>query len=212
MILRSHRGAHAGVTMVTRDRGSVIIEFVLILPIVAMLALGALEYGGAWSDTGTVERGVHAAARVGSNVSRNRYADYEILRAIDTQIAAADRATIRRVIVFRSTTGDGKVPDECKAIDPMGTGTFGVSGVCNVYSAVQVGTASSSVGFPSPTSCAGAWDANWCPLSRVNTGASPQFLGVWVEVDYERQTNIVSASTRIERQAVFQLEPPTIGG
>jgi hypothetical protein len=195
------------------ERGVAIVEFALAAPLLVALALGVLEFGVAWGDANAMERAVQQAGRVGSNAGDTRYADYELLRAIDSSLAGADRLEIRRVIVYRSTSADGGMPAPCRNLNPVGYGAFGSAGRCNAYSKEQV-EADSPAGFPfSDTSpCpGGSWDANWCPLDRDNTRPTSDYLGVYVEATYTGLTGLVPAASSVERRAVFLLEPPSAG-
>jgi len=198
-----------------QDRGAALIEFAIVAPVLALLALGVIEFGFLWSSVGHIERTVQNAARTGSGQGDNRYADYDLLRAVAATAASADGMTIHRVIVYSSQTPDGGVPSDCLAISAVGVGAKGESGVCNVYSRQQV-LSDNPGGFASTSStldaCApGAWDSAWCPTSRSRDPDNPTYLGVYVEVGYEGRTSVIPGSLTVERRAVYQVEPCKAG-
>jgi len=193
------------------DDGAVMVEFALAAPLLAVLMLGTLEFGMAWRETNFIERSVQGAGRVASNLGDDMTADAAALRSLDASLDTLKRASVDRVVIFESTTADGKVPDNCKNADTSGTAPFGVSGSCNVYTAAQAESATFSgltmAQVEARTDCAGDWDGNWCPNVRSSLINNPDHIGVWVRIDYERFTGLISGSFTIERTAVYQLEP-----
>ena len=187
------------------------VEFALAAPLLAALMLGTLEFGMAWRETNFIERAVQGAGRVVSNLNDSPSADAAALRSLDASLDTLKRASIEKVAIFESLTADGKVPDNCKNASVAGTPPFGVSGSCNVYDETQTESASfsglTSAQVEARTSCSGDWDANWCPIGRSNLINSPDHVGVWVRVDYQRFTGLLPGSFTIERTAVYQLEP-----
>lgn len=199
------------------QRGASLIEAALILPLVAMLALGAVEYGFLFRDVNRIERGLQSAGRTGSTVGTGRFADFEILRAIDTALGGMSGASIERVVVFQASALDGDVPASCRTavLDPSSMSAQGSStpgARCNVYSPAQVSTQSPS-GFPTNsagnTCSAGSWDAAFCPpVHRSNRSGSSTYLGVYVRAEYTPFTSIIPSPTlTVERTTVYRIEP-----
>lgn len=198
-----------------RERGAALVEFAIIAPVIILLLMGVLEFGFMWSSANQVERTVQTGARTGSGRGNERFADYDILRAVQSTISGADSLRIERVIVYKSTSADGTVPAECLAVPATGTGSKGVANVCNVYSAQQVNSDNAGW-FSSPTveqrTCtSGAWDASWCPTGRRRDLNSPEYLGVYVEAEYQGFTKLFPTNRDIRRHAVFQVEPCVAG-
>ncbi|MCB1015308.1 MAG: pilus assembly protein, partial [Acidimicrobiales bacterium] len=94
------------------DRGAALVEMILFTPILVTIAIGILEYGLAWRDSITVSSTTRAGARVGSNAGNDRLADYNTLLAVQAAVASIPNAQIQRVVIYRSTTTDGKVPTQ----------------------------------------------------------------------------------------------------
>lgn len=200
------------------DRGAIIVEFALVLPIIVLLLLGTIEFGMAWKDQNQLERAVQTAGRTLGSAGSDRFADYEALRSLDSQLSAMRASEIRKVIVYRSTGTDGTVPADCLAIAPTGS-KAGIEGVCNVYGPSQVAQAN-PIGFGStggdPPSCTGsAWDEEWCPADRVRTTPTPDQVGMYVEISYDTYTGLFDLTElTLAASAVFQAEPSTasLGG
>lgn len=190
------------------DRGAALVEMILFTPILVMLAIGILEYGLAWRDSITVSSTLRAGARVGSNAGHDRLADYNTLLSVQAAVASIPSAQIQKIVIYRSTTTDGKVPASCK------TSTTGISGTCNVYTAAQLSSLSTSnfgtSGSGAAATCAGsALDAMWCPLSRETRQAvGTDFFGIWIQVSHPYVTRIFPGSgITISDSTVMRIEP-----
>jgi hypothetical protein len=199
------------------DGGAVIVEFALVAPVIALVLLGTIEYGFAWSDANFVERSVQTSGRTAASLGQQMNADYEALRSVAGQFTTLKRAEVDKVVIYLSTTADGQVPDNCKNTAAPGTGIYGVAGTCNVYSPAQVNAVNFSGLAPGAVvtraDCAGGWDANWCPNTRSSQLRDPDHLGVWVRVNYQRMTGLLPGTFTIERSAVYQVEPElNLGG
>ncbi|MCC5951965.1 MAG: pilus assembly protein [Acidimicrobiia bacterium] len=198
------------------DRGSVIVEAALALPILVILMLGLLDMGFLWRQSNVTQTAAGSAGRVAATTGAYRYADFEALRAVDAALSGIGRVEIQRVIIYNANFGN-EPPGSCLAIavSPTDTSTKGVGGVCNVYSQAQVQQENAGVGFGSPsavdpTCSPGSWDSNWCPSSRnaPTPGQQPDWVGVFIELEYEPLTGALGAGEfTYSRTAVFQVEP-----
>ncbi len=186
------------------QRGAALVEMILFTPILVMIAIGILEFGLAWRDSITVSSTLRAGARVGSNAGNDRLADYNTLLAMQAAVASIPNAQITKVVIYKSTTVDGQVPANCK------TSSTGVSGVCNVYTAAQIASMSTtSFGTSGSTCSSGSPDAMWCPLGRQSQQSSgADYLGVWIQVNHPYVTRMFPGSgITIDDSAVMRLEP-----
>ncbi|MEL7208023.1 MAG: TadE/TadG family type IV pilus assembly protein, partial [Actinomycetota bacterium] len=169
------------------DRGATLVEFALVLPLLALLAFGTVEFGLAWRDSMTISNSLRSGARGGSNSSDDRMADFNILKQVESAIREIDNTRIERVVIFKSTDPDGVAPSACVA------GTA-VSGVCNVYTATQMENLTAS-DFDSPT-CTNDPDTHWCPTSREDRQVvGADYLGVWVQIHRDWVTGLFPPST-----------------
>lgn len=208
-VVRRARAGRVARPATARDRGAVIVEMALALPLVALLAIGVIEFGSAWGDATTLERALLSAGRVLSNEGNSRQADQEALLALGAGLEPGQRSDVRKVIVFDATS-DAEVPQACKDASTSGAPPYGVSGRCNVYTGSQVTNALS--GSFSGTGCTGGWDARWCPTDREREPV-PDRVGIWVQVHYDPITGLLPpGGITLERTTVYQLEPPTAGG
>ncbi|MBV8690292.1 MAG: pilus assembly protein [Actinobacteria bacterium] len=177
------------------QRGVVMVEAALLLPVIMMIALCAIDFGLAWRDRMRTETAVRSGARTGSNLKNDSQTDYNVLQAVKAGLADIPTANIDRIVIFNATSS-GTVPAACAS----GTAS---SGSCNVYTAASMNLASSSFGCGST-----APDRFWCPTSRqVNQAAGEDYIGVWVEAHRSRITGFVPGITKIHATAVMRLEP-----
>lgn len=184
-----------------RERGAVLVEFALIGTLLVSLAFGLVEFGMAWQDKMTVETAARAGARTGSSVGKDRLADYAIIEGVRTALSDIGMDNVEYVVVYKSTTADGKVPTSCKT---------GVSqtGLCNVYTGSQLSTLTQA-DFGGTSGCGGSSpDRFWCPTSRRTVQATgTDFLGVWVKAQHPTITKLFGSSMTVTSAAVMRLEP-----
>jgi Flp pilus assembly protein TadG len=183
------------------ERGAALTEFVFLVPVLALIVAGVLEFGLAWRDSMTVSNALRSGARVGSNAGRDRLADYTILKAIEAAMAEVQTARIERVVIYKASTSSSAPTATCQA------GTS-VTGVCNVYTGSDLARPASD--FSGTTSCgASAPDRYWCPTTRQNQQAlGADYLGVWMQVRYTYITKIFPGSgLTIRDRAIMRLEP-----
>ncbi|MBI2703842.1 MAG: pilus assembly protein [Actinobacteria bacterium] len=177
-------------------------------PILVMLAVTMFEYGMAFRQENILENAVMSAARTDSQLSKNRLADYEALQQLSSAFGGLKRATVTKISIWKANSNN-TVPAACK--------TSSQPGLCNFYTKAQMNT-NTPVGFPGGSfgspSCAGGWDAAWCPVFRENRDVvGADWLGVWVEIQYTSFTNLIPGMTlTMSEQAIYRLEPPFIGG
>jgi hypothetical protein len=113
-------------------------------------------------------------------------------------------ANVNYVVIYKSTTADGKRQGTCANSPPVAS-----AGLCNVYTGTQLQNVN-SLDFSS--SCAGnsgsAVDKNWCPTGRQNVqSAGADYLGVYVEAKYVTVTGLFKSPFALASRAVMRLEP-----
>jgi hypothetical protein len=194
-----------------------IVEFALAVPVIVVFMLGIIDLGVLWRQQNVTQEAVLTSARTLSSVSKNRYADYEGLRTLSAGLSGLSSATPTKVIVWKANAFNTP-PAACKDVTPGASGSYGVPGLCNVYSETQLDTTTILPGFPptsssSPTCASGSWDAQWCPTGRINAEGNGDWIGVWVEFEFESVTGIVPGDPfTFSTQAIYRLEPPFVGG
>ena len=191
------------------DSGVVLIEAALVVVILVALIGGIVEVGSLSRSRIALERLSSSAARtIATGTAAS--SDLDVLRAVGESIGTLPGADVRRVVVFRSDTGSGGLPQGCEAVRPTGTEAAGVAGVCNVYGPAHVDAAISLSRVAPPTGCAPpSWEAAWCPASRVRDLPGSERAGVLIEVTQHSPTAGLFGfrSSVITATAVVMLEP-----
>ena len=191
----------------SRDEGAVLVEFALVLPLITLLLLGVFEYGTAWRETLNLASAVRAASRQAANAGTSRAADYLALQSFDSVMGASKNVVVQKVVVYKTTSANG---------DPINGGCFTAAAAqsgwfCNIYTGTQVDTIGASylTHFgPNDTSCTGAWDANWCPITRQDLQSQPpDYVGVWAKVTYTSVTKMLPSTVTFTDRAVARIEP-----
>ncbi len=184
------------------ERGAALVEFVLLAPVLVLVVAGVLEFGMAWRDSMTVSNALRSGARVGSNAGRDRLADYDILKSIESAMKEIpDTARVQRIVIYKADTTNSAPSAACMAGTP-------VTGLCNVYTGADMARPQSD--YSGTTSCGGsAPDRFWCPTSRQNQQAlGADYLGVWMQVKYNWVTHVFPGTgLTIKDRAIMRLEP-----
>lgn len=181
------------------ERGSALVEVVLVVPFLAVLMLGTLELGMAWRDSMTIATSLRGAARVVTNDGDGRLADYNALKSLEASLSELDEAQIVRIVIFDATTNTD-VPIPCTQGTP-------ISGSCNVYVAADLHR--DQADFGGTTTCTSSSpDSDWCPLSRdtVQAGGLTK-VGVWMRYDRQGITNFEPTDMTITDTAYMNVEP-----
>jgi hypothetical protein len=177
---------------------------VLLVPVIALLAFGVIEFGIAWQDRLTVESAVRAGVRVGSTEGSASTADTGILMAVGAALNDVGLSNVNHVVVYKSGSTDGAVPAACLTPAP-----HSVSGSCNAYSGAQLQQVAGGTAPASWFGCgAGSLDASWCPASRQSIQAlGSDYLGVWVSANHAMLTGFFGSAQTLTDRAVMRLEP-----
>ncbi len=184
-----------------RDAGVVLVEFALVVNMLLGMGLGIYEFGFAWRTSAAVTSGARSAARTGSSLATDDFADYQALSSIRADLEASGLLdNLLLVVVYKSTTADGAVPASCKT-------NVSTSALCDVYTGAQVRAMVES-DFSTTTGCmSGMIVANYCPYVRNSIMATADYLGVWVNVQHDYQTGLFGSGIQIKRNAVMRIEP-----
>ncbi len=180
-----------------RERGAVMIEVALVVPLLATLVLGVAELGFHVRGTQSVTAASQAGARVASSSGNSRLADYDALMAMAGPLAKFEVADIERIIIF-APLADGSLPTDCE--------THTVAGECNHYDGSSLSLSASA--FTGTSTC-GVFEPDrfWCPLDRDNDQAGgTDWIGVRIEVRHDSVAPFIPDRTIVDT-TVMRLEP-----
>jgi Flp pilus assembly protein TadG len=185
------------------EHGAALVEFVVVMPLLVLIAFGTIEFGAAWSNKLKVETAARAGARVGSNLGNARLADWGLLQSVRSAIQDIGMENVDYVVVYKASATNGAVPASCKTSPPTPQ-----TGLCNVYTGQQLGSLTQS-DFTGTVSCATtAPDRFWCPLSRQDVQhLNPDYIGVWIIAASPTVTDMFGSPLRLQASAVMRLEP-----
>ncbi len=187
-----------------RERGAVIVELAMVVPILMTLVLGMYEIGMAWGASQTVVQASRSGARTVSQLGTFGAADQQAVLAVLATFEN-DVADIQRIIIFDASAG----PDLPAACDT----TFSPSGEdCNVYVAADFAAAGDPLHFDqndTSSGCGTGASRNWCPDGdRSHSQVTATEVGVFVEFEAERASGLFGSQPfNITRTTVMRIEP-----
>lgn len=189
------------------ERGSVMVEVTLVIPLLTFLVVGTLELGLAWSDAQVVTQGARSGARTISQMSTSELADQQGLLAITATFGQQD-IELQQVTIFESGP-NGERPAGCLGSVPVSSGES-----CNIYVGSQLTLA--TLNDVTKWGCdqsgrTGTHDDNWCPSTSSNRDAdqsSATWIGVHVIGTRTWKTGFFGQGTQtISETAVMRMEP-----
>lgn len=204
------------------DAGAALIEFALVVPVLATFMLGTLEFGLAWRDKTSVANALRNATRTDASLSGNddRLAEYFALDQFRTATTGLPRMALSKVIVYKTDSTGGFLTgaSACGTTAPTSTGA-GVVNYCNIYGPTQLNTMTmANFGTTSTsTDCSttSLWDYRWCPINRGNdplVSGGTDYLGMRVQYTYTLITKVLPNSTiTMTDTAVIRIEPKAGG-
>ncbi len=166
------------------ERGASLVEFALVMPLLAFIIFGILDVGFGMQARESVSLSISDAARAGSLARSESDADEVILDAIAERIDTAVGVRVNRIVIYSADGILSEPSDTCKS----GTAELG----CNVYDSL---TAPAAV-------CGGGW----CPIDRE----ADDLLGVWISAEYTTITDYSPFDLNWTDHAVAIVEPEIV--
>lgn len=184
------------------ESGAVLVEFALVALILLTVLAGTFDLGMGWTAGLRVNEATRTGARIGSGQGEAKNADFSLLSGMRSALDSSGVLDeVERVVIFRSSTKSGQVPEECKT----GSG----SGACNILTGAQLrNLPSASAGATDSKGCIiNSTRRGWCPTDRKSVQLTAEYLGVWVSVRHDYLFPVLGDGLTIERAAVMRLEP-----
>ncbi len=199
------------------DRGTVVIEGVLVMPLFFLLIFGVIDYSGVFRDYESLTYLVQTGGRVAAVEVNRTDADYLVVSRIAAESFGLRQNSIRRIVVWRATDdGSGLawrkgassvVPPACRAAD-VGNAT----NLCNVFSRTAGTVAPTAIDRAVWSDCLDQSNPArfWCSTVRKSAvqgpAGPPDLVGLYVEVVHAFVTGAFGTSTVMTEQGVFVLE------
>jgi Flp pilus assembly protein TadG len=186
------------------ERGAALVEMAICATLLIAITFGIIEFGNAWNRKLEVETAARSGARVGSSLASDRTADYGLLTATSSVLNDIGLTNVNYVVVYKSTTADGKRQSTCASNPPVAT-----SGLCNVYTGAQLASLNASSFTATCTGNTGtALDHFWCPTGRQAVQSQgADYLGVYVQANYVTVTGVFHSPFYLSASAIMRLEP-----
>jgi Flp pilus assembly protein TadG len=193
----------ARVTAARDDRGATVVEFAVMLPVLALLTLGLLDGGLMLFTFNAVSNASREGARTVVEQPGDDFADYYALRAVSVVTGSVAAENIEQIVIYRATPdtdGDRNPLDNPPPASCL-SGT-GVTGVCNVYTGADllVDKATYTVG-QKYTSWPGTSRDVWADANDVD------YIGVYVAARFRPPTGMLGGDRTISRYTVIRVEP-----
>ena len=176
-----------------RDRGAVMIEFVIIAPVLVLLAMGLLEFGYGFRSHTMVSQAAADGLRVASSAGFDGLADYGALQAVAASTGSLPSdSEITRVVIF-DPEATAWTNGTCRTMAIPVSGHTGVAGACNVYAGSVLPSLVPGHFVDGGSSCSITdWDRYLCPLQRDADpdGGGTMRLGLYLLVDHQMLTGL----------------------
>jgi Flp pilus assembly protein TadG len=178
------------------ERGAVLVEAVIVIPILMMITLGIIEYGSAYQQDAAVAAASRAGARVASAYSKHDFgvstaaADGGILTAsaVAAALQSVGSATPQKVWIYK--------------VGAAGSGPPNFTGCtyCVGYAWNTTTKAFNTTELPGSQS--------W-PLTKQYTCVSPapDQIAVWVQMTHTAVTHMFGGAKSLTGQTTMRLEP-----
>jgi Flp pilus assembly protein TadG len=179
------------------ERGAVLVEAAIVIPILMMITLGIIEYGGAYREDSAVAAAARSGARVASSLPKT---DFGICSSSCTDsgatVAGAVSAALQsfganapQVMYIYKVGASGNTP-------PFTSCTYCVG--YNWNSATKQFTTSTKLG----PGWAGT-KQNACATSPPG----PDQIGIWVKVNHQSVTKMFGGNRSLTATTIMRLEP-----
>jgi Flp pilus assembly protein TadG len=190
-----------------RERGAILVEAVLAIPLLAVLMIGCLEFGMAWRDSTTVSTALRSSARTAASLGNDGSSDYYALQSLKAGLSGIPSNAIGRIVIYDANTSQSP-PSTCLSMVAPG-GQTATNASCNVYTAASLSLPSTSFSTSATGSCPGAAvDRYFCPLTRkVTQAAGTDYLGVYISVRHDFVSRFFGTSLTLTDKLIVRLEP-----
>ncbi len=186
-----------------RERGAILVEFVIVIPLFMVIVLGIFEIGKAWESNQTVVQAARSGARTVTQLGQHSQADHQAVQAIMATFGN-DQGDVQRIVIFEADA-NGDAPSGCLS----GSAPSGAE--CNVYGPAEfadIGDDSEWADTDDWGCATGDHSDNWCPSDRNNQQRTAEYVGVRVEFVEQYQTGFFGGGTYvITETTVMRIEP-----
>ncbi len=180
------------------ERGVAAVEFGLVATLLVFLFAGVVDLALTMQMKRNLTDSARAAARSGAQAcigsptctaGNPNDADNTAVDAVRS-VLGSNASAVTKIVIYKSTTSDLAIPAQC-----LSTTADGISQQCNV---IRKPFAGGSVAIPT----------QWPIATRVRNAVDAEYLGIYVEYNYQNPVSIFGGRRTLKAQSSFRLEPP----
>lgn len=184
-------GATHGSLFSSGTRGSVMVEFAIVITMLITLMFALIEGGVMIRNRNQAKNAAEAAVRRAHIVGTSPTADAEILQAINK--LGVSGPFVQKVVIFRVKMDD--VTDSLESISSDCAAGIADSGKCNVYDASDIGKDAAALN-----------STRWDPAEREG---APEYIGVLIIARHTSPTGFLPDHTMKAESRMMQARPVT---
>ena len=172
-----------------RERGSVVIEFAIVLPLLITITFGIIEYSSAYHDSAIAADATRAGGRVGSALATDPSYTTSIVQSVDATLSTVPADAPQELWIYKANAngypGSGNNFSTCAA------------------NCIRYLWSPSAKAFDTTRPSGGGW-----PASSQQVCTQPfDELGVYLKMNHNFVTGLFGANITLTSHAVFRLEP-----
>jgi hypothetical protein len=169
------------------ERGAVLVEFAIILPLLMTITFGIIEFSGAYHDSAIASDAVRAGGRVGSALATQPGYSDSVVQAVDAAFATLPSDSPQELWIYKANAN---------GYPGTGNGFTACGANCIKYV------------WNSSTQSFGAAGGGGWPASTHQVCTEPyDEIGVYVKINHAFFTGFFGASVTITDHSVFRFEP-----
>jgi Flp pilus assembly protein TadG len=174
-----------------KERGTVLVEAAVVLPLLIVLVLGIVEYSVAFNKSATVANASRAGARTASALPKDSVYSTKAADAVAAALTSLGSSAPEEVWIYKV--------DPATADSPIGS--FGSCTDCVGYTwNPSTGTFNTSAPLG-----ANAWTAN--EQNACVDSTHPDRIGVYVKATHKYLSGVFGSQRTLEARTVMRLEP-----
>lgn len=175
------------------ERGAVVVEAAIILPVLLLFVLGIIEWGLVFKDLQTVYSATRIGARTASAEPRQSTYPSDVASAVSSGLNAIPQGAWRELWVYKAQPSGMPIGD---------SGSFATCDTCVRFTWDNTGKTWTQVQNTWPATGTGSQNA---------CAGSPDSLGVYIKVQHDMFTAMFGTSKTLADHTVIRLEPMPSG-
>ncbi|MEZ5169545.1 MAG: pilus assembly protein [Acidimicrobiia bacterium] len=193
----SRRRATRGTDTRSGERGAVVVEAAILLPVITLLLFGLVEFGLLFKDELTVSSAAGATAREGAAIPKQPDYQDDMIEELNRRLTGTGLGSGDQFVIYKADPGqDNGLPD-------------GATSEGEIWDACEAATADCTRYEYNGTDWVQNGAADWTAAeqSACRDGELDQ-LGVWVNITHDYITRFIGVGSRqVTSRSLYALEP-----